>query len=176
MGRDKAFVELDGFPLWERQLAILQALSPAEIFISGPARVEWSQWQTVPDAQPGAGPLGGIVACLQRCATSHLLVLAVDLPRMDAALLGSLLRACDAETGVVPRLENYFEPLAAVYPRSCLPVAERCLREGCFALQGFVARAVRAGLLRERPVAAQARKLFLNANTPADLDNSSAAS
>jgi molybdenum cofactor guanylyltransferase len=170
MGRDKAFLEIDGVPLWKRQIAILQELSTDEIFISGPAREEWTQWQTVPDAQTGAGPLGGIVACLRRCAHSHLLMLAVDLPRMNAAFLSSLLRACDAETGVVPRLDDHFEPLAAVYPRCCLPMAERCLREGCFALREFVARTIAEGLLRERPVALSERDFFLNANTPADFD------
>jgi molybdopterin-guanine dinucleotide biosynthesis protein A len=169
MGRDKAFIEVGGVPLWKKQIAILQELSPDEIFISGPPHEEWTDWQIVPDVQADAGPLGGIVACLRRCTHRHLLVLAVDLPRMNAGVLSSLLRECDVETGVVPCSEDRFEPLAAIYPQRCLPLAERCLRERHFTLQEFVARAVSARLLRARPVAAQEREFFLNANTPADI-------
>ena len=64
MGRDKAFVEIDGVPLWRRQLQLLEELLPHELFIAGPAHDEWQQTNCIiiPDAEPDAGPLAGIVA------------------------------------------------------------------------------------------------------------------
>ena len=38
MGRDKALLEIDGEPLWWRQLATLRALDPEQLFVAGPAR------------------------------------------------------------------------------------------------------------------------------------------
>ena len=38
MGRDKAFLEIEGEPLWQRQLATLRRLAPEQLMISGPLR------------------------------------------------------------------------------------------------------------------------------------------
>ena len=66
MGRDKALLPLpDGRRLWQRQLAVLESLHPAELFISGSAREGVpSLIPCLDDETPGLGPLGGIVAAL----------------------------------------------------------------------------------------------------------------
>src|SRR4051812_12491871 len=86
MGSDKALLEIDGIPLWQRQLHTLQELHPTEIFLAGPVRPHWieSGLQIVGDVKADAGPLGGLVAVLRRCRATRLLVLAIDLPRMPA--------------------------------------------------------------------------------------------
>jgi molybdopterin-guanine dinucleotide biosynthesis protein A len=169
MGRDKASLDFQGEPLWRRQIALLRELEPREIFISGPAREEWSGFRVVPDFLANAGPLAGLAASLRVCADTHLLALAVDLPRMTAGYLRSLIHHCTAERGVVPGDADFLEPLAAIYPTTCLPLAESCLASGELAMHDFVARCVEAGLMRVIPVAASERPLFFNANTPADL-------
>ena len=40
MGRDKAFLEIDGVPLWQRQLQTLRELGPSETFLAGPMQSE----------------------------------------------------------------------------------------------------------------------------------------
>ena len=42
MGVDKAFIEIEGVPLWRRQFDILRSLGPHELFIAGPAHDDWS--------------------------------------------------------------------------------------------------------------------------------------
>ena len=124
---------------------------------------------TVPDTQPDAGPLAGLVASLRHCHESHLVVLAVDLLRMTPEFLRSLLDHCTKETGAVAMSGDFYEPLAAVYPKKCLPIAEACLAANERRLQNFVAKLVATELVRERPVALEEAPLFSNANTPADL-------
>ncbi len=169
MGRDKAFLEIDGVPLWRRQIETLRALSPAEVFISGPAREEWRGFAVVADEIPEAGPLAGIAASLRRCAASHLAVLAVDLPRMTPDFLRSLLALCAPMGGVVAMADSFYEPLAAVYPEAFLPLADAYLARGELSLQRVVASAVATGMLRERPLTPDEQSLFLNVNTPGDL-------
>jgi molybdenum cofactor guanylyltransferase len=166
MGRDKADIEIDGEKLWQRQVRILRELSPDELFISGPPRVEWSGLAVVSDAQPGAGPLGGLVASLRHCAHPMLVVLAVDLPRMTSGFLRSLIESCGDSSGVVAKAGDFYEPLAAVYPKACLAIAEDCLASGELAMQRFVARALGAKLLRERVLRDDEKRLFSNVNTP----------
>jgi molybdopterin-guanine dinucleotide biosynthesis protein A len=169
MGRDKAFLEIAGEPLWQRQLATLRHLAPEQLMVSGPGREEWSEYEIVADECADAGPLAGLAAALRKCATPRLVVLAIDLPEMTTDFLRSLLHLCSDHQGVVPRRSDRFEPLAAVYPAGCAALAEAALRDGDFSMQRFVRRALEQDLLLERSISEAETVLFANLNTPADL-------
>ena len=160
-----------GAPLWQRQLRILRDLSPDEIFIAGAAREEWlaSDCTTIPDAQPDAGPLAGLAAALRRSTTPLLLALAIDLPAMTSDYLRKLLALSSDDRGIIPRGEDRFEPLAAVYPASGLPLAQSCLDSGRYSLQAFAERCIADRLLAAKPIATAENLLFFNLNTPKDL-------
>lgn len=170
MGRDKALLPLPGGGLlWQRQLGMLRSLGPAELFISGPARAGFpGDVRLLADDQPGLGPLSGIAAALAAMRAPLLLVLAVDLPTMEADFLRGLLTCSEPGAGTVP-LGEFYEPLAAVYPRECLKIARERLQDGRLALQGFVRSA--GSLLRPRPIAPGERALFVNWNEPGDHGN-----
>ena len=169
MGSDKAFLEIAGEPLWQRQLATLRGLSPGQLMISGPRREEWEEYEIVADEFAAAGPLAGVTAALRNCATSHLVVLAVDLPNMTTDFLRSLLQLCREGKGVVPRRADRFEPLAAFYPTDSLALADAALRDGDFSMQRFVRKGQDEDLLLEQPISDGEIVLFANLNTPADL-------
>jgi molybdopterin-guanine dinucleotide biosynthesis protein A len=171
MGRDKAFVEMGGVALWRRQLAILRQLSPDELFISGPPHRDWMEdgLHVVADAEENVGPLAGIVAGLRQCSSELLLVLAIDLPNMTTNFYRSLLELSNDGRGVIPRRQQRFEPLAAIYPIGSLTLAEEELREGNYSMQNFVARAVSKGLVTEHVVSRDEEPLFRNINTSEDL-------
>lgn len=173
MGCDKANILINGVTLWKRQLKILTDLSPSEVFISGDVRSDWieSGVTVIPDIHPNIGPLSGIMSSLQYCSHPFLVVLAVDMPRMTSKLLRSLLSLSTGNKGVVPKLGNAFEPLAAVYPKECIKIAEHCVREGHYALQEFATGSISSGLLREQKISPEEERLFLNTNTPEDLEN-----
>ncbi len=168
MGRDKALLPLaDGRLLWQRQLGILQELEPAELLISGPGREGFSpDVPLLADRTPGLGPLSGIAAALGAMHSPRLIVLAVDMPEMTAAYLRGLLDRCSDERGIVPQHPDtgFYEPLAAIYPRSVLPLAVTRLAEQNRALQGFVRSA--GSLVEAWRIAAGDRALFTNWNEP----------
>jgi molybdenum cofactor guanylyltransferase len=173
MGRDKAALIVDGEPLWQRQLNILRATNPAELLISGPKHGVYaaSGVRIVSDRNPGKGPLGGLAAALEACSGDWLLALAVDLPRMRADFLHRLLdEAIAANIGIVPTLgEGKLEPLAAVYPKSALAVAELHLSQGRVKLSEFIREWEGRGAMRTRMVSPEDAALFANWNTPDDL-------
>jgi molybdopterin-guanine dinucleotide biosynthesis protein A len=173
MGRDKALLPVSGHRyLWQRQLALLQELAPQRIFWSGFARDGLPPDLTVvTDLVPDAGPLAGIGACLAASESELLVVLAVDLPCMNAPFLERLLLTCTASRGAVTRWDGRFEPLAAVYPRTMLALARQHLAESRLALQDFVAAGVKAGCLEAFPVSTEDRPLFHNVNRPQDLSS-----
>ncbi len=167
MGSDKAALLHEGRALWEVQLGKLRALGPGELFISGRGDGPYAAAGVaiVEDRVPGLGPLAGIAATLARMEAPRLVVLAVDLPEMSAAYLVKLLAA---GSSVIPCGGEFFEPLAAVYSRAALPVAEERLASGERSMQGFVRRLIQAGLAAAVPIAAEEAPLFRNRNRPGD--------
>jgi len=156
MGRDKSALPVNGEPLWQRQLAVLRATEPAELFISGKCEGPYAGCgvEILPDEFPDCGPLGGIATALRRCTGDFLLVLAVDMPAMTAAFLRTLLEESQrSATGIIPtaaadgKRPATFDPLAAVYPRAALAIAEECLRKGEFKLEGFIRKLEASGFV-----------------------------
>jgi molybdopterin-guanine dinucleotide biosynthesis protein A len=171
MGRDKTSLEIAGQPLWRRQIETLQALSPEQLMISGPPREAWREFEIVADVIAGAGPLAGVATALRKCSSSHLVVLAVDLPAMSADFLRSLLARCSDDQGVVPRSSRGFEPLAAVYPVRCVALAATNLMCRDFSMESFVQGALRKKLVCEHAISPPEEHLFANLNTPTDYEN-----
>lgn len=172
MGVDKAGLVIDGEPLWQRQLAKLRATGAEEIFISGRADGPYaaSGLAIVEDATPDAGPLAGIEAALRLAKHDWLLVLAVDLPDVPAELLAQLIAdAMAGKAGLVPSRADWLQPLAAVYPRTCLALATQCLAGENRSMRRFFRLARKAKLADVSPVSDAEQALFRNLNTPADL-------
>jgi len=171
MGRDKAFLEIDGLPLWRRQIALLQDLAPAELMIAGPPHSEWAETGCVlvPDVRDDAGPLAGIVSSLRICSNPLLVTLAIDLPNITSDYLEQLIGRCSPSKGAVPAEGEQFEPVAAVYPKAALALAETCLAVGNWSLQEFARACVRENLVAMVSISDDEKSLFLNMNTPADL-------
>ncbi len=123
----------------------------------------------VPDRIKNAGPLGGLSACLDALQTDLLVVLAIDLPRMNLAFLQRLLSPCTPERGAVARHGDFFEPMAAVYPKQLHLLAAEYLAEGRHVMQEFIREAVRQEALAPVRLEERDRPLFQNLNAPSDL-------
>lgn len=172
MGREKALLEVGGQPLWRLQLSKLEA-------VCGQAFVCGSQSQTVrfaaegvpfaADKVGGLGPLSGIARALELARTSHVLVLAVDMPKMSPHYLRGLLKSAESGFGVVPGREGAFEGLCAVYPVEMLPQIHELILGEDRSLHSLVRIGLQKQLLRLRPIAASDLELFENWNTPQDL-------
>jgi molybdopterin-guanine dinucleotide biosynthesis protein A len=171
MARDKATLVVEGQPLWAWQLALLRELQPERIWVSARTVPSWApaDVQVVLDLPPSRGPLSGIVAALDRLPSSHLLTLAVDLPRMTSEHLRKLTALTRPGCGVIPRNQNHLEPLVAIYPKEAASTARGALESDDVSLQRFARGLLTQQLLTEYPLAAEEMALYLNANRPADL-------
>jgi len=129
MGRDKAWIEVGGRLLIARQVELVREVGAREVFISGRVDADYTSFScpVLKDRFPEAGPLAGIEAALAAAASPLVLVLAVDMPHMNADLLQQLVGQCTETTGAIPRLADAIEPLAAVYPKSALPLVTELL-------------------------------------------------
>jgi len=171
MGVDKATLLISGEPLWKRQLSVLKEAQPHALWVSARAEPLWCppEIEVVTDKPPSCGPLSGVAAGLRRLQTSHLLVLAIDLPQMTAEYLRKLCVLARPGNGVIPFHGGYFEPLCAIYPAEALAAAEMALNSGDASLQHFAQNLLRESQARVYELASEERPLYLNMNTPSDL-------
>jgi molybdopterin-guanine dinucleotide biosynthesis protein A len=170
MGADKATLIFEGEPLWSRQLKLLRALQPEKCFVSARVRPEWrpSGVDVVLDEEPSRGPLSGLLATLRKAQTTHLLALAIDLPRMNLSQLKQIVQRARQNCGVVPVSGGGFEPLCAVYPvtESVIAAANKALMTNDVSLENFVRHLLEQSWLREFKIQPVDRQLYFNANTP----------
>jgi molybdenum cofactor guanylyltransferase len=177
MGRDKAWLELDGQPLIALAVEKVRQLGVGEVFISGRAGEDYSALKcpVQHDLAPGCGPLGGIERALHACSSPLLLVLAVDLPRMTAGCLQKLCARCDRLTGIVPKLNGGLEPLAAIYPKRCHVIASDFMARSRHVVREFAEACLAERAVRTFHVPRTAAGCFSNWNSPADIPPASPA-
>ena len=169
MGRDKAFVEVDGSSLIARQIALVGDVGAGEVFISGREDVDYSAFgcRVLVDEFSAAGPLAGIERALDASASPLLLVLAVDMPAMNATMLRRLIASCTAVRGVIPRTKDGIEPLAAIYPKAALNKLKRELQQGKSpGVRWFAQECVASGLAQFVDVSDADAEFFASANSP----------
>jgi molybdenum cofactor guanylyltransferase len=173
MGRDKATILFRGKPLWQIQLDLLHKLRPAEIFVSARTDPAWRppDLMFVPDEPPSRGPLSGVTATLARIRSSHLLVLAIDMPSMNEDHLRYLCDKIEPGRGVLPMIGNQVEPLAAIYPVEARVDFVNALSGVDFSMQTLTNQLVKIGRLRVIRVSEEEQRLYRNLNEPDDLDD-----
>jgi len=91
------------------------------------------------------------------------------MPYPDARILVLILTYRNGTDAVVPRTPGGYEPVFALYNKSCLPYMEKMLQEGQFRIYDFYQQIkVRYLDWQELPVGWE--RALLNINTPEQLD------
>jgi len=117
------------------------------------------------------GPLGGIYTALLFSPVEWVFVKATDMPFLVPELACLIIDAKEGFDAVVPKVNEYYEPLLAMYNRRCLPAIARQLGEpDKRQVTGFYRKIrIRAVTEREwRKVDPEALS-FKNVNIPSDL-------
>jgi molybdopterin-guanine dinucleotide biosynthesis protein A len=139
MGQDKAFLEVGGEPVIERVLAVVRPLSD-DCFIStnSPTKYEQFSLRLVSDIYPDKAALGGIYSVIQAARHPAVLVVACDMPFLQADLLNYLMELAPLADVVVPLINPpQPETLHAVYSKRCLPAIESRLLANRLRITGF---------------------------------------
>ncbi|HEU5246193.1 MAG TPA: molybdenum cofactor guanylyltransferase [Candidatus Udaeobacter sp.] len=170
MGKDKATLLVRGKALWQIQLELLRKLAPKEIFVSARTDPVWrpADVQFVSDDPPSRGPLSGLAASLAQMRTNHLLALAIDMPFITEKYLRFLCSQIKPGCGVIAKIDDHFEPLAAIYPQETLANVQSALSGTDFSFQTVTGCLAATGKLRVVPVTPQEKELFRNLNELVD--------
>ncbi len=132
MGEDKALMRLAGIPLIERVLARIDGLAD-EILITTnrPETLAHLNLRMVGDEIPGAGALHGLQTALNAARGEIVLILSCDTPFVSHELLEHLLNRAHEADVIVPKNDDNYEPLQAVYNKErCLPAVKAAIVSG----------------------------------------------
>jgi molybdopterin-guanine dinucleotide biosynthesis protein A len=121
MGSDKALLRQDGETQLSRAVNCLQA-HVERVFVSTRADqdddAERNKFERIIDRYDDMGPVAGILSAMDSNSEVAWLVLACDLPNIDAATIAFLVQQCSDEhpaTAYVSVHDGLPEPLCAIY-------------------------------------------------------------
>ena len=184
MGRDKALLPMPGqehITFITHLIGILTTLCSEVVLVTRDkdqavtytkhlVAQEASPVRIVSDRVPSTGPLMGLYSGLSTLQASHALVMAVDMPFVQKALLAFLLSYPLDDALLMPVVDGVPQVLLAVYPRATLPLLATCLQRGRHDLRSIleVAPVHYIEETQLRTVDPHLRS-FMNFNTPDDL-------
>jgi len=168
MGQDKAFLELGGRTLLSRALDLANAVAPTVRIVASQEKF-LTVARTIEDVFSDCGPLAGIHAALSFTKTELNLMLAVDLPFVEANFLTYLIAQASQVSALVtvPEAGKGFQPLCAIYRRDFREVAEQALKKKKNKIDSLFSD-VETRVISEPEMTRMgfSAKMFQNLNTP----------
>jgi molybdenum cofactor guanylyltransferase len=157
-GSPKALARYEGEMLAERAYRTLTETFERVVVVGKAADGLELPFPVLDDGTETRAAIVGVAAALRHADAEIVVVLPTDMPFVTAELLGSLAEAAQGAEAAVP----HCSPLPGAYRRSALPVLERRIAEGDFALY-------RACIELEPRTLQWDEAQLANVNTPEDL-------
>jgi molybdopterin-guanine dinucleotide biosynthesis protein A len=130
LGFNKALLPFNGKRVIERLLETISPIvSSIKIIANNPADYQFLNIETAADIRPGCGPLSGIQTALSLSNMEYVLIVSCDLPLITANILRPLLLEYPGYD-ITMFKHTFFEPLCAIYRRSCLPALDELIDHG----------------------------------------------
>jgi molybdopterin-guanine dinucleotide biosynthesis protein A len=172
MGRDKATMEIDGVPLAASVARVVASVADP-VLVIGPGA--GTGLEAIDD--PREGPLVALAtgrrALLERGIDEAVLVLACDLPRVNAALLSFVIREAEypGADAVVPVLDGRDQSLCTWYAPRALDAAARLARDGERSMRSLLSSGIAVRRIPQTEWEAVARdaRALLDLDSPEDL-------
>ena len=172
-GITKSNVVVDGKTIISRMISTIGNIFDEIIIVTNKPEEfrEYIQYLIIEDQYLKAGPLGGIHAALKTSSEDAIFVFAGDMPFLDGKIIIDQInefikRQHDV---LIPKVDQFIEPLHAIYRKSVLNDLERFLSEGkSRAVRDFLSE-VNVGYL-QMPKTEKTEIAFANINSPSDLE------
>jgi molybdopterin-guanine dinucleotide biosynthesis protein A len=134
-GHDKVLERIGNTSLLEQVISHLDPVCKDIIIVTAKGRTfaqlaNRPKINIVSDILPEHGSLGGIYTGLVKSKTFHNLVVAADMPFLNESLLRYMVQVADGYDCVLPRVNDRYEPLHAIYSRDCIDPIKTILDQG----------------------------------------------
>ena len=134
-GHDKVLEKIGNTSLLEQVISHTDPISKDIIIVTAKERAfaqlaSHPKVKIVNDIFPGQGSLGGIYTGLVESKSLYNLVVAADMPFLNESLLRYMIKVADGYDFILPHVNNWYEPLHAIYSRNCIGPIKSILDQG----------------------------------------------
>ncbi len=134
-GHDKVLERFGNTSLLEKVISHVDPISKEIVIVTAKGRTfaqlaNRPKIKVVEDIFPGQGSLGGIYTGLVTSKSFYNLVVAADMPFLNASLLRYMINAADGFDFILPRIDDFYEPLHAIYSKNCTAPTKSLLDKG----------------------------------------------
>ncbi|MFB0506672.1 MAG: molybdenum cofactor guanylyltransferase [Thermodesulfobacteriota bacterium] len=121
MGKNKAFMDSGGIPLFERVYRIFREIF-SEIIIVANDVLPFERYEAIlrRDIILGKGALGGLYTGLFHSSNYHAFCSACDMPFLNPRVIKYMGKERDEYDVIVPKTHDGLHPLHAIYSKKCL--------------------------------------------------------
>ncbi|MGQ9510288.1 MAG: molybdenum cofactor guanylyltransferase [Thermodesulfobacteriota bacterium] len=173
MGKNKAFIEIEGIPMIERTLNLFEKIFNEILIITNDKDHfhHLNKAKIYNDLIPFQGALGGLYTGLYYSTFEYSFCVGCDMPFLKEPLIKFLIKKIIDEDIIVPKTKDGLEPLHAIYSKRCLKAIKEIMDSGKTRIID-VYPLVKVKIVEEDEFIAldPERKSFLNINTPEDLN------
>ncbi|MHC4534799.1 MAG: molybdenum cofactor guanylyltransferase [Planctomycetota bacterium] len=136
-GYNKALLRIGNQMIIQRVLGVLKQVTRSQLLITNfPKEYEFLNIPIKPDILPGKGAFGGVYTGLSTSKTPYCLVVACDMPFLNVDFLRYMtqivkelaLKEATVYDIVIPKHSKGYEPLCAIYAKTCIPHIEKLLK------------------------------------------------
>lgn len=136
-GKNKAFLKIGDRILIDQIVEKMAGLSNEIIIVTNilkkfyylPKKFDYLNVKLIKDITPYKGSLGGIYSGLLFAENNSNFVVACDMPFLNISLLKYIISFCQDYDVVIPKINNFFEPLHAIYSKKCLKPIKKLIDE-----------------------------------------------
>ncbi len=154
-GKNKAFLKINHQTIIEIILEKLRFVFKDVFIVVNDSRIYNLEAKIVEDIYPEKGPLGGIYAGLLVSDTNYNFIVGCDMPFLKPALLEFMreesLRYQSSFDILVPKIDDDFQPLHAIYSRNCINFIEEHIKNNQLKIKEFYKNVTGSLLLKEIP-------------------------
>ena len=174
LGEEKGLAEFNGKPLIQYAIDILEAVCDKIIISANNQLDDYAAfgYEVIEDQVKDIGPMGGLMACLERSDTRYNFVISCDTPFVPADLFPFLLESIENFQVAVPvHHELYFEPLCAVYATNVIWQLQHCIENRNYKLTDFIGKVNAKKVTINDQLPFYHEEMFVNMNTRKDIQN-----
>jgi molybdopterin-guanine dinucleotide biosynthesis protein A len=171
MGKNKAFIQVEGVPIIERIHNLFRELFQELIIVTNETDL-FSNFNSkiYSDLIPDKGALGGLYTGIVLSSFYHSFCVACDMPFIKKSLVQFLIENVANEDVIVPRTKDGLQPLHAIYSKNCVDPIRRSIEEGKSKIIDIYDQ-VNVKIVDEKDFLCfdPGRESFINVNTPEEL-------
>ncbi len=171
MGKNKAFIQVEGVPIIERIHDLFRELFQEVIIVTNEKDL-FSNFDSniYSDLIPDKGALGGLYTGIVFSSFYYSFCVACDMPFIKKSLVQYLIENVANEDVIVPRTKDGLQPLHAIYSKNCVDPIRRSIEEGKSKIIDIYDQ-VNVKIVDEKDFLCfdPGRESFINVNTPEEL-------